>query len=103
MGGCPCGRVVKDLRILLQWPGFMGSDLGTDLFHLSSMSWRHPTYKIEEDWHRCQLRANLPQAKDEDDWQQMLTQGDYSSHTHTHTQNSVMILDSLLIFLCIIQ
>ena len=24
---------------------------------------RHPTYKIEDDGHRCQLRANLPQKK----------------------------------------
>ena len=25
-----------------------------------AMLWRHPTYKVEEDWHRCELRANLP-------------------------------------------
>ena len=35
---------------------------------------RRPTYKIEEDRHRCQLRANLPQQKEED-WQQLLAQG----------------------------
>ena len=25
-----------------------------------AMLWQHPTYKIEEDWHRCLLRDNLP-------------------------------------------
>ena len=35
---------------------------------------RHPTYKVEEDGHGCQLRASLPQQKEED-WQQMLAQG----------------------------
>ena len=25
---------------------------GADLLHSSAMLWRHPTYKIEEDWHR---------------------------------------------------
>ena len=35
---------------------------------------RHPTYKMEEDRHRCQLRANLPQQKKED-WWQILAQG----------------------------
>ena len=38
-------------------------------------------HKIEEDWHRCQLRANLPPEKEED-WLQMLAQGQSSSHTH---------------------
>ena len=27
------------------------------------MLWQQPTYNVEEDWHRCKLRANLPQAK----------------------------------------
>ena len=31
---------------------------------------RHPTYKIEEDGHGCELRASLPQQKEED-WQQL--------------------------------
>ena len=35
---------------------------------------RHPTHKVEEDEHRCQLRASLPQQKEED-WRQMLVQG----------------------------
>ena len=35
---------------------------------------RHPTYKVEEDGHGCELRASLPQQKEED-WQQILAQG----------------------------
>ena len=31
---------------------------------------RHPTYKVEEDGHGCELRASLPQQKEED-WQQL--------------------------------
>ena len=31
---------------------------------------RRPTYKVEEDGHRYQLRASLPQQKEED-WQQL--------------------------------
>ena len=27
---------------------------------------RHPTYKVEEDGHGCELRASLPQQKEED-------------------------------------
>ena len=37
--------------------------LGADLDHLSAMLWWQPTYKVEEDWQRCYLRANLPQQK----------------------------------------
>ena len=35
---------------------------------------RHPTYKVKEYGPGCQLRANLPQKKEED-WWQMLAQG----------------------------
>ena len=28
-----------------------------------AMLWGHPIHKVEEDWHRCQLRDHLPQAK----------------------------------------
>ena len=35
---------------------------------------RRLTYKLEEDGHRCELRASPPQQKEED-WQQMLAQG----------------------------
>ena len=38
--------------------------LGVDILHsLATMQWQGPTYKIEEYWHRCYLRGNLPQAK----------------------------------------
>ena len=37
---------------------------GMDLYTAhQAMLWWHPTYKMEEDWHRCQLMATLPQAK----------------------------------------
>ena len=35
---------------------------------------RHPTYKVEEGGHGCELRTSLLQQKEED-WQQMLAQG----------------------------
>ena len=35
---------------------------------------RRPTYKVEEDGHGYELRASLPQQKEED-WHQMLAQG----------------------------
>ena len=31
---------------------------------------RRPTYKVEDDGHGCELRASLPQLKEED-WQQL--------------------------------
>ena len=34
---------------------------------------RRPTYKVEKDGHGCELRASLPQQKEED-WQQQLAQ-----------------------------
>ena len=37
--------------------------------------------KIEEEWHRCELRVNLLQVKKRR--QQMLVQDESSSHTHT--------------------
>ena len=42
------------------WVWIPGVDLHT--FH-QAVLWWHPTYKVEEDWHRCYLRDNLPQAK----------------------------------------
>ena len=35
---------------------------------------RNPAYNVEEDGHGCELKANLPQQKEEDFWQ-MLAQG----------------------------
>ena len=41
--------------------------------HGKSCCGRRPSYKVEEDGHGCQLRASLPQKKEED-WQ-MSAQG----------------------------
>ena len=42
------------------WLWIPGADLHTT--H-QAMLWQHPSDKIEEDWHRCELRDNLPQQK----------------------------------------
>ena len=56
-------------------PGFAGSDPGCGLAPLGKpCCGRPPMYKVEEDGHGCELRASLPQQKEED-WQQMLAQG----------------------------
>ena len=53
--------------------------LGEDIaLFVKAYCGRRPTYKIEEDGHRCWLRASLPQQKEED-WQRMLAQGHSSS------------------------
>ena len=70
MRGGPHGQMVKVQHTpLLQQPGFAGLD-----------PWHRPTplishaveaahiQKVEEDWHRCYLRANLPQAKNQSTW-----------------------------------
>ena len=43
---------------------------GSDPHRSSAMLWQRPTCRVEEDWHRCQLRANLPHTE---------------THTYTHT------------------
>ena len=49
--------------------------LGSDMALLGTpCCGRCPTYKVEEDGHGCELRASLPQQKEED-WQRMLAQG----------------------------
>ena len=64
---------------MAEWLKFLGSASGglgsqvlilsVDLLQSLAMPWRCPIYKIEEDWHRCWLRAGLPQAKKkEEDW-----------------------------------
>ena len=63
--GWPHGLEVKFGALCFGGPVQM---LGADLHHLQvAMLWWQPTYKIEEDWNRCQPRANLPPAKKEDD------------------------------------
>ena len=48
--------------------------LGADLHTAHQvLLWQRPTYKIEEDWHRCQLSNKTIFLKQkEDDWQQRL-------------------------------
>ena len=55
--------MAKQLKFLTLHSGSPGSPVrivSTDLLHSSAMLWRHPTDKIEEDWHGCYLRGNLP-------------------------------------------
>ena len=59
----PLSIVVKFGALCFDHPGQQIQIPGGDLHHLSAMLWRQPTYKVEEDWHRRQLRANLPQQK----------------------------------------
>ena len=69
-GGQPGGVVVKCARSTSRWSGFAGSDPGCG----HGTAWqkprcgRRPTDKAEEDGHGCELRASLPQQKEED-WQ----------------------------------
>ena len=44
---------------------------------------RRPTYEVEEDGHGCELRARLPQQKEED-WQRILVQSQSSSKKGKH-------------------
>ena len=53
------------LHTLLQQPGVhrSGTPVQTDTPLIKPFYGRHPTYKIEKDWHRCWLSDNLPEAK----------------------------------------
>ena len=64
------------LHISLRWPGVcrLRSWMRTYALLVKPCCGRRPTYKVEEDGHGCQLRASLPQQKEED-WRQMLAQG----------------------------
>ena len=75
LGGRPSGVVVGFLQSTSVAWGLWVQTLATDLqtTHQATQGW-HPTYKIEGDWHRCELRDSLPQ-QEEEDWQQMLAQG----------------------------
>ena len=63
-------------HVPLRWPGAhqFGSWVWTYTPFVGACDGRHPTYKVEEDWHGCWLKASLPQKKEED-WQQILVQG----------------------------
>ena len=54
MPGWPGGIVVKFTCSALAAQGSRIQILGADLHSAyQAMLWQHPTYKIEEDWHRC--------------------------------------------------
>ena len=63
-GGQPGGTVAKlACSVSAAWDSLvwiLSADLCTTC---QAMLRQHPTYKVEEDGHRCQLRANLPQKK----------------------------------------
>ena len=64
-----CARFASAARGLpVQIPGTDMAPLGKPCYG------RRPTYKVEEDGQGCELRARLPQQKEED-WQQMEAQG----------------------------
>ena len=56
-------------------PGFAGLDPGCGpTHHVPGHAVARVPHKIEEDGHGCQLRASLPQQKEEG-WEQTLAQG----------------------------
>ena len=60
----PGDEAVKFARSASEARGLQVLMPGVDLHTAhQAMLWWCPTYKIEEDRHRCQLRDNLPQAK----------------------------------------
>ena len=69
--------------------------LGADLLYSSAIPWRHPTYKVEEDWHRCYLKSNLPhqKKKKEEDWQHMVARGKSFSHTQKRSELTRLFLN----------
>ena len=73
--GWPGGTAAKCTRSALAARGSLVQIQGVDMApHGKPCCGRRPTYKVEEDEHRCYLRASLPQQK-EGDWQAMLVQG----------------------------
>ena len=73
--GWPGGAAVKCASSASATRGSLVRIPGTDMALLvEPCCGRNPTQKVEENGHGCQLRASLPQQKEED-WQQMLAQG----------------------------
>ena len=69
VGGRPGGAAVKCARSASAAWGSQVWIPGADMVPLGKLCCgRHPTYKVEEDGHGCELRASLPQQKEED-WQ----------------------------------
>ena len=60
------GPVVQQLSpacsVSAAWVHRFGPQVHTYTTCQAMLQWR-PMYKIVEDWHKCQLRANLPQQK----------------------------------------
>ena len=71
VGGWLGGTLVRFAR---STPGAQGSPVRIPRADIALLCkpccGRRPTYKVEEDGHRCWLRASLPQKKEED-WQML--------------------------------
>ena len=98
-GSQPSGIVVKFVHSTSATQRSQVWIPGMDLHTIhQAMLWPHPIYKIEKDQHRCYLRVNLPQQKEED-WQWMLAQGQSSSSKEKKGEAYVayilFLLDSL--------
>ena len=53
-GNQPSGIVIKFAHSALVAQGSWVQILGVELHTThQAMLWQHPTYKIEEDWHKC--------------------------------------------------
>ena len=53
-GGQPSGVVVESVCFASAAWGLWVRILGTDLHKVhQAMLWRHPTYRVEKDWHGC--------------------------------------------------
>ena len=66
-GGQPGGTVIKFTRSTSVAQGSPVRILGADMAPFGTpCCGRCPTYKVEEDGHRCELRSSLPQQKEED-------------------------------------
>ena len=64
--GWPSGAAVKCTRSASEARGSPVGILGAHMAPLGEpCCGRRPTYKVEEDGHGCQLRASLPQLKEE--------------------------------------
>ncbi len=71
LGGRHRGEAVKCENSTSAAQGSLVQIPGADMTLLGKpCCGRHPTYKVEEGGHGCQLRVSIPQRKEED-WQQL--------------------------------